>query len=939
MKRIGKPAAIALAVALMGSGAAAAAPVSTVDDVSYSNAGSIGRWFMGASPSLLRVTESTPLAANVREALANYDRVAALSQIRSPMRAESLRRAAYLRLRMVESELGTPEDLATSIAQYRRVLEEMPDDAANDLALYQLARAEQLAGDNDAMLARLAELDRRYPQSPLRAEALFRAAETQYLRRDYAAAEHNYADLVAIGPSAPQFEAAQYKYGWSLYQQGKHEEAIPVFSTILARQWPSGVSIDTALSGPAKTDDLAAECLRVISLSFSALGGGPAINRHLAAHGDPPYFVALYGALGAQLLDQQRYSDAAQTYVAFVERYPQHEVAPRFDDKAIGAYRDGGFTTPMQQLQERYIARYAPGAAYWANRKADPAVLAAVRTQLDTLAAAAHARAQSLPLADTEQRTRAFDSASSHYRRRLELFPEDAAAARTSMLLADSLLDARHYGEAAAQYERSAYSYPAHPQSADAAYAAVQAWQQSAEQGGTAQRDAALRSAVASSLRLAEQHPQHPQRDAAITRAAQNRALLADHAGAIELANKVVGDASAELKRAAWTVIADAQFATSDYGAAETSYSRLLGDNSGADAASRLQWSQRLAASLYKRGESARDASRLAEAAALFERAALAAPDPAVRAAADYDAASSYFKLEDWSSAQRSLERFLARNPQHALAADAESRLALVYERADRIAAAAAIYGRIAERTSHAGELRREAAWRSATLFDRAQQRGAAIDAYSRYVSAYAQSLPVAQRARQRLAEYGAGSAEALRWQREILDADERAGSRDAESRQLAAMASLALGRNQMRELSRMPLRGSLQASLTRRLQHSKEAIALLDRAAGYGYADTTTAAVYELGSLYRDLAKALMSSERPAQLSGDELEQYELLLEEQAFPFEEKAIAAYESNLARVDQDLWNEWVRRSATALAELVPARYGKQDEREVSYGALF
>jgi hypothetical protein len=61
-------------------------------------------------------------------------------------------------------------------------------------------------------------------------------------------------------------------------------------------------------------------------------------------------------------------------------------------------------------------------------------------------------------------------------------------------------------------------------------------------------------------------------------------------------------------------------------------------------------------------------------------------------------------------------------------------------------------------------------------------------------------------------------------------------------------------------------------------------------------------------------------------------------LLEEQAFPFEEKAIQAHELNLQRVKQGLWNEPIKRSVRALAELSPAKYGKQEENEDRYDSL-
>jgi tetratricopeptide (TPR) repeat protein len=51
------------------------------------------------------------------------------------------------------------------------------------------------------------------------------------------------------------------------------------------------------------------------------------------------------------------------------------------------------------------------------------------------------------------------------------------------------------------------------------------------------------------------------------------------------------------------------------------------------------------------------------------------------------------------------------------------------------------------------------------------------------------------------------------------------------------------------------------------------------------------------------------------------------VLLEEQAFPFEEKAIKLHEVNIARAKEGTDDEWVQKSFEALAQLNPGRYGK------------
>jgi len=80
---------------------------------------------------------------------------------------------------------------------------------------------------------------------------------------------------------------------------------------------------------------------------------------------------------------------------------------------------------------------------------------------------------------------------------------------------------------------------------------------------------------------------------------------------------------------------------------------------------------------------------------------------------------------------------------------------------------------------------------------------------------------------------------------------------------------------------------------------------------------------------MYRRLAADLLASERPRNLSAEEQEQYALLLEEQAYPFEEEAIQLHEANAARVQEGIYDDGVRASFAALAELKPARYRKTE----------
>jgi hypothetical protein len=71
------------------------------------------------------------------------------------------------------------------------------------------------------------------------------------------------------------------------------------------------------------------------------------------------------------------------------------------------------------------------------------------------------------------------------------------------------------------------------------------------------------------------------------------------------------------------------------------------------------------------------------------------------------------------------------------------------------------------------------------------------------------------------------------------------------------------------------------------------------------------------------------MTSERPKGLNALELEEYEQAIEEQAYPFEEKAIEVHESNLKLIARGVYNDWVDKSLQKLAVFMPARYAKSE----------
>src|SRR6185369_11665857 len=206
---------------------------------------------------------------------------------------------------------------------------------------------------------------------------------------------------------------------------------------------------------------------------------------------------------------------------------------------------------------------------------------------------------------------------------------------------------------------------------------------------------------------------------------------------------------------------------------------------------------------------------------------------------------------------------------------------------------------------------------------------------YERYAKQYPQPLDGALEARLRLAEIAqrdGNAARRLALMKEIQQTERSAGAaRSDRTRAVGAQATLALAEPAYEAYRSVALVEPLQRQLKLKKTRMEEALKAYGAAADYGVASVTTAATYRTGAIYQDFAKALLASERP-KLARAELEQYNVLLEEQAFPFEEKAAELHEINARRAATGVYDEWVRASYKALAALRPVRWGKEERGE-------
>src|SRR5258708_1653838 len=731
-----------------------------------------------------------------------------------------------------------PDGPLEAIALYNRLLTEYPSYKNSDQVLYQMARAYDELGRTEEAIETMERLIRANPHSSHLDEVQFRRGEYFFTRRRFRDAESAYSGIVKLGTASEFYELALYKLGWTFYKQDFYEEALRKYIALLDYKVSIGYDFDQ--THDEDNDRRVADTFRVISLSFSNLGGPETMQENFSKFGNRSYEDRISSSLGEHYLHKLRYDDAAKTYKAFVALYPFHRAAPRFSMRVVDTFTQGGFPKLVLESKREFASKYGLKAEYWRHFKPEksPELLAYLKTNLQDPPTHYHAQYQNAN--ETVEKLTNYREASQWYGAYLESFPKEADSASVNYQLADLLLENKDFGEAAKQYERTAYGYAPHPQSAAAGYAAIYAYREQLKVADKKQQDAVKRDTVASSLKFADAFPQDEHSAVVLGAAADDMYEMKDYKAAIEADQRVIDKypgAAASIRRSAWIVVAHGSFELAEYPRAELAYTQVLTVTPESDK-SRAALVDNLAASIYKQGELANEAKDYRAAADHFLRIRTAAPTSSIRATAEYDAGAALIRMQDWKAAADVLEAFRTTFPKNKLQLEATKQIAYAYRQSGQLSHAAGEYERIASQSDDPA-LRSEALLDAGDLYAQSNSRDRALDAYNRYVKEFPKPVETAIETRFKIAEmYKAAHDETLYHNQleEIVSVEAGAGSeRTGPTRTLAARSALVLAEPRYGEFSRGKLAPPFQTSLQDKKQRMDATIAALNRLVDYG--------------------------------------------------------------------------------------------------------
>ncbi|MDH5766802.1 MAG: tetratricopeptide repeat protein, partial [Gammaproteobacteria bacterium] len=562
-----------------------------------------------------------------------------------------------------------------------------------------------------------------------------------------------------------------------------------------------------------------------------------------------------------------------------------------------------------------------------------PEAIAYLQTNISDLAIHYHALYRNKYYADEKSVNLA--EADRWYREYIDSFPKDEKTPKLHFQLAELLLQEKDFGKSAKEYEKVAYNYPSHAQSSEAGYASVYAFREHLKRVSVSTQPIARQDVIRSSFKFADAFPKHEKATIVLAALAEDLFEIKNYDLAITTSKKLIDnypESDPKLRRGAWMIIAHSSYETKKYKNAEDGYIQVLvlTEKTHKEHEGLVN---NLAASIYKQGEEAALIEDYKTAADHFLRIAKVAPNSTIRKTAEFDAASVLIKLNDWNRAATVLVAFRNTYKDIKMLHDATKKLAVVYQEAERYAEAAVEFERI-ERESKDSEVRREALILAAQMYEKVEKHKDALSIYQRYVDQFPKPLEFALETRYKMANLFNSWGNKDKYFRElkrVISIDATAGpERTDRTRFLAAKSSLVLAEPYYEKYAAITLKKPFKRNLKLKQKAMKVAIEQFNKLIKYKVGDVTAAATYYLAEIYYGFSRSLAESERPTNLNQIEMEEYELALEDQIFPFEDKAIVVHRKNLELISIGIYSLWIDKSLDRLAKLMPARYAKFEE---------
>ena len=824
--------------------------------------------------------------------------------------------------------------LESTITLITTSLHEYPDSNQNDRLLYNLANAYDQLEKSDQSIEALNVIIHKYPQSRYFLESQFRVAEDHFSKGNFIAAEDGYTNIIATPKNDRFIEKAYLKRGWSRLKLEYYHEAIDDFLNTVAYHGFGDIN-DLA---PAEKD-VFHEYFRAIGLAFSYMDDADEIEKYFRNTPDFEYLYEIYASISNIYLKQSRYSDSANTLIRFTRLYPSSPRAPESAAGIIESWRQGGFTQKTYNAIESYYNTYNTDSSFWhqvtITSKKLKQVSDSLKKYIMLMIAHHHKNFQSTPSNNT------FLEADKWYQRYFKHYIQYSRKDNLHYQYAMLLSEHNNPNAALYHFEMSAYDGSI-ILNKKAAYQTILT---TSILYKYAENDLDKKQLLDKHLRYSNLYTQLYPNDEysmnVVIHASELAFKAQRYTEVISLSYLIENNFDPNRREDIKIIRGHAHFELKEFELAESTYKSII-DSPQPSHKTLYQIKNRLALAIYKQGESEYQLGNIDNAILHFSRIANVIPDSDIASAGLQEAVKLAMDNKQWSVAINLINDFQDRFPGHELNKKMSKTLSLAYLNNGQEIHAAKEYEKLAN--SDADLVAKMAAqWKAAELYESNDQINSAISAYQQFADTYRRPYPQRLEAMQKLVglyESKDETPNADLWRHNIVNAD-RAIPRENKTPRtnlIASLAALELAKDEFEAYKKINLTLPLKQSLDKKKLFMQKAVRYFGQASAYGIAETATQAKHRIAEIYQMFSHALLNSQRPKGLSVDEREQYNILLEDQAFPFEEKAIEFFEANLSHAKDGIYDDWVRLSHSQLKLLFPGRYQRETKTDAYINVL-
>jgi TolA-binding protein len=825
-----------------------------------------------------------------------------------------------------------------------------------DELIYQTAKATQFVGNTEESIKRLKLLVGLYPRSLLVDESMFRMAEGYFELGKYDDAAAQYKKILAFSQTNYFHLQSKYKLAWSEFRLDRLDEAGKQAIDVLDA-FPSLKKALNFESVVAEKQDLVEDDLRLLSIIASKQDGTKTLELLQEQVGHKYYAYLLYDSLFRFYLIQDRFQDAARVAHSYTKSYISDFHAYTMALNEIKSYKTGKFEIQEWKAKEHLVSQFGLHTDYW--KSLTPEQQQVVRPILiENLVELSHLYYVRMQTAFEQQNLLTTSSeptgleniqtlsasyhsyakqAAEYYLALVETRGDSRMNGGSLYLAAEALFKAGDFQRSIDVYERAAYEQPGHADAVNAGYAAILTYNDLAKSyrpkmdAVTADLHKKLRRE--SIKRFAKYFPGAKQTPPLLNGLANELFAEKEYLLAEEVSREVLSKslASAEILYGSGLINAHSNFELGQYKQAESVYERLLSYNKEKD---KPVLSERLAASIYKQAEQEPVIGLSAE---LYLKVVDKVPDASIVPQALYDASSQFLQAKKWQQAIAALSVFQQRFPKHSLYNDASDKLVFAYlENQEPISAAEKLVE--ISKVSTDKEKASNSLYKAAEIYQENEFQNLAMPLLASFIELYPSKFDLAIEAHDaHISFYNAQKNTPLKvqWQQKLVKFEKsNSKQRTARSASLAANAAFELTYLDLEKFESINLSLPLKKSLEKKKKALKNIVSQLESLSEYQDSVIMSAATYQIASVYRTLARDILASERPSALSELQLEQYNILLEEQAYPFEEQAMDIYMINIEKVSQGHYDKWIEQTFEVMAKMNPTEF-KRDLKVTPY----